>query len=66
MIVCLINKLLLLAYHDPGSHSVFWYNHETQKGQWETPELVRNWRSTKETQDQFDKVQINSHSFVLP
>jgi hypothetical protein len=45
-----------LAYHDPGSHSVFWYNHENQKGQWETPDVVKKWRETREDQDQFDKV----------
>lgn len=26
-----------IAYHDPHSHQVFWYNHETSGGQWEEP-----------------------------
>jgi len=29
-----------IAYHDTQSHSIFWYNHETAKGQWEQPEQV--------------------------
>jgi hypothetical protein len=45
-----------IAYHDPGSHSVFWYHHETGKGQWETPDLVKNWREVSENKDTFDKV----------
>jgi hypothetical protein len=45
-----------LAYHDPGSHSVFWYNHEQSKGQWETPDAVRQWKETSTGQDSFDKV----------
>jgi hypothetical protein len=45
-----------IAYHDPGSHSVFWYNHEQSKGQWETPDIVRQWKSTENGQDSFDKV----------
>jgi hypothetical protein len=64
----LLSLSLFIAYHDPGSHSVFWYNHENQKGQWETPDVVKKWRETREDQDQFDKVVrvvLYSFSFLL-
>lgn len=40
-----------IAYTDPESNSVFWYNHETQQGQWEKPEQVIQWEAEEETQD---------------
>ena len=46
-----------IAYHDPHSHQVYWYNHETTTGQWQTPAEVVELRSAaNKNADGFDKV----------
>lgn len=58
-----------LAYHDPYTAQVFWYNHETCSGQWELPEQVLLFQQQAERarqrelgnvqegeEDRFDKV----------
>lgn len=50
-----------IAYHDPHSHQVYWYNHETTAGQWQTPTEVIELRSAaNKNADGFDKVILNS------
>ena len=46
-----------IAYHDPHSHQVYCYNHETTTGQWQTPPEVLELKSAaSKNADGFDKV----------
>lgn len=46
-----------IAYHDQQSQTVFWYNHESNEGQWNKPEQVTLMQiSSREKKDYFDKV----------
>jgi len=55
-----------IAYHDPHSQQVFWYNHETASGQWEVPAEVVEMRGIAErNKDGFDKTLRSKMSMRL-
>lgn len=46
-----------IAYHDQQSQTVFWYNHESNVGQWNKPEQVTIMQlNAREKKDYFEKV----------
>ena len=55
-----------IAYHDPQSQQIFWYNHETSCGQWEVPAEVVEMRGIAERgKDGFDKTLRSKMSMRL-
>lgn len=55
-----------IAYHDPHSQQVFWYNHETSNGQWDVPAEVVEMRGIAErSKDGFDKTLRSKMSMRL-